>query len=130
MNFLIHRNILSELDETINSGEKSLYAISKFNMLNNFWKKHEEKEERFLEWFEENGKKFPVRKTLIREHRELRGHWKVLEESMSSLNEEKLKIALKIDGCMLIEKLRNHIKREDEFFEEIKGEGIKFDEWD
>ena len=58
--------------------EKILHLLRN---LEEFWKIREDKEERFLELFEKISKeKFPFHKMIIAEHRQLKGHWKILND--------------------------------------------------
>ncbi len=86
-----------------------------------YWNSHEEKEEKFLDWFEENsGEEFPFGKTLVNEHRRLRGHWKVLKDFLLNKRGPQLAAALNTDGKMVLDKIREHIRKEDAFFARTK----------
>lgn len=116
-----HKVIKTKLDGinkafSTNDREKIILTLSDFE---SYWKKHEEKEEKFLDWFEKKtGKKFPYGKTIISEHRQLRGHWKVLKDFLDNKSGPELQIALNTDGKMILDKIRKHVKEEDEFFEQ------------
>jgi DUF438 domain-containing protein len=81
-----------------------------------FWSQHEEKEERFFNWFLDHGGEFPFHKTMIREHEQLKGHWKVLMDFLKNKEDQKLKIALETDGNMILDKFIKHIQKEDNYF--------------
>ena len=61
----------------------------------------------------------------IDEHRELKGHWLVLEECLNSGDELKMRIAIETDGMMLIDKLKKHMDEEDKFFEKVEKKYAK-----
>jgi HD superfamily phosphohydrolase len=85
------------------------------------WNSHELREERiFAEKTKKDGS-FPEETMLIEQHRELRGHWLVLQNALGSDDKEKIRVALDTDGRMLIDKFRNHISFEEEFFDSYKN---------
>ena len=84
----------------------------------NFWTRHEEKEEKYFDLFKKNGKKFPYHKTLVSEHKQLKGHWKVLQGFLENKSDLELEIALDTDGRMLIEKFLKHVDSEERYFDE------------
>ncbi|MEK6893802.1 MAG: hemerythrin domain-containing protein [Nanoarchaeota archaeon] len=112
------QELLLEIENALNEKEPHSYTIIlKFNNLGVFWDKHEKKEERFLDFIAKNRKDFPVEKMLLEQHRELRGHWRVLQEAIHSRSGIPLQVALDTDGRMLIDKFRKHIFLEEEFFD-------------
>jgi hypothetical protein len=56
---------------------------------------------------------------LIGEHIQLRGHWNILQQALGT-DKEALRVALDTDGKILIEKLREHITKENEFFDKLR----------
>jgi len=109
--YLNNPNFLEEIGETIN----------KFGKI---WDSHETKEESFFEWFEKQGGTFPFKKTLLEEHREIRGHWQVIQNFLNSKDKEKLMVALNTDGQMLINKFKAHIGTEERFFDNLFVENL------
>lgn len=84
--------------------------------LKSIWDEHEFKEEGLFSFFEGFGRPFPVESMFLEQHRQLKGHWKILQEAINLQNWEKFEIALNTDGRMLIDKFREHIKAEEDFF--------------
>lgn len=115
-----HKIIKIKLDEiekafSHEDNKRILQILSNFE---SYWNMHEEREEKLIDWFEKkSGKKFPYGKTIINEHRQLRGHWKVLKEFLKHKKGPELQAALDTDGRMILNKIRKHIRDEDEFFD-------------
>ena len=84
-----------------------------------FWKKHEKREESLLRKFNSLGKPFPTEMAILDEHRQLRGHWHIIQESIDSGDNFSIKLAFDTDGAMFIEKLMKHIELENNFFKTI-----------
>ena len=91
----------------------------KIDRLGNLWDKHEEKEERFFKNLQQLKINFPFERMVI-EHREIRGHWRVIQKAIDSKDNNKLRIALDTDGRMFIEKLTKHMVYEEMHFDEIQ----------
>jgi hypothetical protein len=115
-------NFLSEIDSFLDRERIDPPVVA--NVLHDFgniWNSHELREERiFAETTKREGN-FPEETMLIEQHKELRGHWQVLQEAISSEDENKIKIALDTDGRMLIDKFRKHIQFEEEYFDSLKN---------
>ncbi|MBS3077206.1 hemerythrin domain-containing protein [Candidatus Pacearchaeota archaeon] len=113
-------DILSEICSFLDEEEIDSLAIA--NLLHDFgiiWNSHELREERiFAEKNRAGG--FPEETMLVEQHRELRGHWMILQEAIGSGDEEKIRVALDTDGRMLIDKFRKHIQFEEEYFDSNK----------
>jgi hypothetical protein len=56
----------------------------------------------------------------LEEHRQLKGHWKVVQDFLKTSDDNKIRVALDTDGRMLIDKLREHMNAEDNFFDTLK----------
>lgn len=84
-------------------------TISQLMEVYDIWNKHEQKEEAFFKTLKND---FPVGKMEI-EHKQIRGHWKVLFLAIESKDKEKIKIALETDGKMFADKLEKHIAYEE-----------------
>lgn len=107
---------LSEIEEVLNKINININNFShKFNNFNILWDSHEKREEKWFKRFK--GDKFGVfAERFVFEHRELKGHNKVIKDAIKSGDELKVRIALDTDGRILINKLRTHIGRENELF--------------
>lgn len=81
-----------------------------------FWAQHEEKEEKFFDWFAQHGGEIPFHKMIISQHEQLKGHWKIIKDFMETRSDNELEIALDTDGKMIIDKFRKHIEKEEEYF--------------
>lgn len=103
---------------------KSFQIMEITRVLDKVWTEHEIKEEKFFKEFYSKGHSFPTTKMLLDEHRELRGHWKIVLNSVYSNDNEKLRVALDTDGRMLIDKLRRHIDLENKFLNFISEKNI------
>ncbi len=82
-----------------------------------FWSQHEEKEDKYFNWLSNHGEEFPFHKTIISQHQELKGHWKILKDYTKDKNDKQLKIALETDGKMLVDKFTKHIAFEEQYLE-------------
>ncbi len=80
--------------------------------LNDFWDKHEEKEDILFNKLQKKGYPIPVKKILF-DHRQLKKHRESLLIALKSGSERKTKEALRSDGKELINKIRKHMNKED-----------------
>lgn len=113
--------LLKKFEEIIQKGEDKEKIKFFLNNFGRFWNDHEKYEESFFEWFEQNsGKPFPLKKTLLEEHRILKGHWKIIQDSLKTNNEQKIETALETDGKMLLNKFIKHIEIEEDFLRDIE----------
>jgi len=110
---------LSELD-TIIEEEEVNYSnlVHIFNKLEKLWNIHEEKEDEFFHKLKEKGVNLEINKLLF-QHEELRGFRKVIRNAIKSGSEFEIKVAMDTDLKMLINKLRKHMKDEEEIFKKI-----------
>lgn len=119
------REILSKIDACMN-GEKinHLNAMKELEDLKGIWDNHEKREENLLYFFQQLGRPFPVEIMFLKQHKQLRGHFKVLQKAINSKDLNKFEVALDTDGRMLIEKIKRHTESEDKFFDQfiMKGE--------
>lgn len=112
------RTIFMELEGLIDQ-EDSIdipWLTTELERFRNLWNVHELKEEQAFRAFNKEKNQIPIEK-FVTEHRELRGHLKVIDESIASKDHEKIKIALDTDGKMLIDKFKKHMDAEEMFFE-------------
>ncbi len=113
------KNILDRINNFLNEDEINHPNIMKeFEDLKSIWDKHERGEEELLYFFKKFVQKpFPSGAMFIEQHREFKGHWKVLQDAINSQDSDKLNVALDTDGRIFIQKLREHILAEDGFFD-------------
>jgi len=115
-----HRQLLQYLSdlESLPSKRGAIIpeSISSLNKIFNFWDAHEQKEE---DLFKTISKDFPV-KSMETRHRQLRGHWKVLNLALNSQDQEVVKIAIDTDGKMFADKLKEHILIEERLFDKLE----------
>jgi len=95
--------------------------------LHNLWNSHEQKEEKLFAVLAKQNVHVPVER-MVFEHRQLRGHKKVIEEAIKAASESEVKVSLETDGRMMIGKLRKHIKDENEVIYKIATENFSIDE--
>ena len=112
-----HEDIERELVEleAIKEAEEINYANLNhvFRRLHDLWNKHEEKEEKLFPILEKEKIKVPVKKMLF-EHKLLRPHKEALLAAIDSGSEKEICDALNENGVVIIAKLREHIKDEDD----------------
>ena len=111
--------ILNRIDGFFNEDKiNHLNVIKEFEDLKRIWDKHERGEEELLYFFKQFVQKpFPNGTMFIEQHKQFKGHWKVLQDAINSEDLSKLDVALDTDGRMFIRKLREHIDAEDKFFD-------------
>ncbi|PIN90007.1 hypothetical protein COU57_04815 [Candidatus Pacearchaeota archaeon CG10_big_fil_rev_8_21_14_0_10_32_14] len=112
---LLIRGLLDQLEVfIIEQDEIDLDKLSRtLSNIDTLWNAHEEKEEKFLKKISDWGVNLPNEKMIIEEHREIRGHWKILQKSLKSKNKQEVLVTLDTDGKMVIEKFRSHMAREE-----------------
>lgn len=119
--------ILSEIEEIIDSEEINFSnLVHTFNKFFHLWDEHEKNEEELFSFLEKNKINFPIFKFIF-EHRELRGHKKVLEDAIKSGSDFKIKVALDTDGRILINKIKRHMAYEDDILYSLPKEELIFD---
>ena len=117
---------LQELEAIVNS-EPVNYAglIHIFNELNDFWNKHEEKEEVVFDVLRGNGFKIPT-KEINFEHGELSKLRGEIFEAVNSGKEDKIIGVLRTKGVKMIEKVRSHMEKEDWILLSTPWEQVEF----
>jgi hypothetical protein len=101
--------------ETVMEDEEFNYTNMQhvFRKLNSIWNSHEEREEMFLKNLLSENTSFPIEKRKI-EHRELRGHCKVINDAINSGDVGEMEVSLETDGKMMIDKFRKHMVDEED----------------
>ena len=101
--------------ETIMSEEQLNYPnlIHVLKTLFKLWEEHEIKEEKIFPILKQEKIIIPV-KTMLWEHSQLRPHRTSIITALNSGNDSNIKTALDKSGKIIIERLRAHIKSEDE----------------
>ena len=82
------------------------------------WNFHEAKEEHIFNYVKKEN--LPEKKSVIDKHRELRGHWKVLNMALNTGDDSKIKVAIDTDGRMLFKRLIKHMRDEEDYFTKLK----------
>ncbi len=105
--------------ETIIDEEDINYSnlIHIFKKLFNFWDAHEEKEDALLTKIVGDDK---VEK-MLSQHKELKGHKKVIQDAINSGNESEVKATLDTDVRFFIDKVRKHISEEEKMFSKLNS---------
>ena len=115
---------LGEMSSFLDGGKIDLLLIANLlRDLGNVWNSHELREERIFAEIMDNGGAFPEETMLIEQHKELKGHWTVLQDAVASGDKEKVQVALDTDGRMLIDKFRKHIEFEENYFDVLAEDG-------
>ncbi|MEK6895433.1 MAG: hemerythrin domain-containing protein [Nanoarchaeota archaeon] len=94
-----------------------------FKRLDQFWKEHEDKEERVFNFLDSKGIAVPIKKILF-EHGNLRSYRKKLIDSINSGSEYNIKQTLENEGVKLLNEIKGHIEREEWVLVSIKWETI------
>lgn len=117
------RSILTQIEKIIGSEneEETMKVAHLLTAFKDLWDKHEIREEDFFDELADLGKHNPENadERFVSEHRQLRGHWKILFDAVNSYDPAELKVSLDTDGRMLIEKFRNHMASEEIFFDKL-----------
>ena len=113
----------NELIDGVGNEAHYVEIRSLLEKLGEYWDEHEVREERYFEELNKLGLNFPMVKMKI-EHRQLRGHWKVIRAALDLKEDLELGVCLDTDGRMLIDKLRRHINAEESFFETLSVPGV------
>jgi hypothetical protein len=120
---------LKELETVIDSGQEDELNYSNllhvFKKLQDFWNSHETREEQFFSNLAKD-KNFSFEK-MTTAHRLLRGHFKVLNDAIKSNNETEIIASLDTDGRMLISKIREHMREEEELMNNLISNKSKVD---
>ncbi|MFH1425554.1 MAG: hemerythrin domain-containing protein [archaeon] len=110
-------DLLSDIEAFYKDDSNSFYLTTLFKRLNRIWDEHELREERIFQVSKEKGMPFPNETMLLQEHRELKGHWKVIEKALAKGNKKEIRTSLDTDCKMLISKFKNHIAGEEDYFD-------------
>jgi len=115
--------ILGELEDCMKKRDETSYHNG-CKLVKNFgkvWDEHEEREDNLFDVVRKLGTPIPYEQMLLKEHVDLRGHWKVLNDSIKSGDMDKFFVALDTDGRMLIEKFIKHIGKEEAYFDSLEA---------
>lgn len=114
------RSILKKLEDfTLEKENIDLEKLSRtLKNLDILWNTHEKEEEEFFKRLSSYKDKFSSEKMLIEEHKELKGHWKVLQISLKKEDKKEIFITLDTDGRMLIQKFKDHMAKEENIIKE------------
>ena len=112
-------NTISKINSLIGKKNSQEEVIILLKSLSNIWHSHEEKEEVLFSSIKQHSREYFPEEMLIEQHRELRGHWKVLSKVINLNNPLKLEVALDTDGKMLISKFIKHIDEEEMLFDKL-----------
>lgn len=112
------RDILLAIESMIGNAPTSKELNILLDKFHERWDAHEKKEENSLKLFKRSNLQLQFKKAVLGEHRELRGHWRVIKNALKS-DEKIIDVALDTDGRMLIEKLRKHMEFEENFFDKV-----------
>lgn len=118
-----HEKILDSLNEIYtlidNKENMDIEDFShQFNRLHDLIDSHEKREEKLFKRFKRNDLNILLERFVF-EHRELRGHKKVINDAIKSNDKFKVAVALETDGFLLIDKLKRHISMENEMFDRL-----------
>ena len=116
---------IDELEAIISSDEINYpNLIHVFKNLVPVWNSHEDKEEKLFSKLQKSYPEldFSIVDRMLFDHKELKGHRKVVSDAISSGSEFEIKVALDTDGRMMIDKIRRHIKDENELFDIIQNQ--------
>jgi len=114
------RKILVGILGLINTKKLRIKELkARFHELGVLWNVHEAKEDHIFNHMSKRD--FPEEKSLIEQHRELRGHWKVLNDALDEGKDSEIRVSIDTDGKMLAEKFISHIDREERYFSKLKG---------
>lgn len=83
--------------------------------MDDFWDKHEGKEEQFFSTLSKKGFPIPSKKIFF-EHSKFKKHRQNIVDAINSGNENEVKKVLQSDGIFLVQEMREHMKQEDWIF--------------
>jgi len=119
-----HNKIIDYLDKI----QQFIEGTFEYNEFYNLYKEfltflnnHEKNESQFFPMFEEYSKF----KEIHIDHKAIKGYNKVIALALETHYEPYIKVTLEIDGKMLIRRLREHIKKEEEFLKKT-SESISY----
>ena len=115
---VIIKRFLREIESSIRNKINRESLLNLLRKFESFWSQHEEKEERFFNTISTLESDFPYHKTIITNHKNLRGHWKVLINYLKNKPDLELQIALETDGKMFLNKFQEHVAYEEKYLSE------------
>ncbi|PIN89688.1 hypothetical protein COU57_05600 [Candidatus Pacearchaeota archaeon CG10_big_fil_rev_8_21_14_0_10_32_14] len=83
----------------------------------NFWNAHEQKEERFFMTLD--NLEFITKMNF--EHKAIKGYKKIISMALETHYEPYIKVTLEIDGKMMINRIQDHIRKEEELLSKLKN---------
>ena len=120
---IIMRESLNEIEMLIARERYEEMSLLKERLLAfaALWEKHEKKEEVFFNELKSINPAFANEMMFLNQHRQLRGHWKVIKDAINRSREDTLNfwITLETDGKMMFDKFRQHINAEDDFLNNL-----------
>ena len=115
---VIIKRFLKEIESSIKNKINRESLLSLLRKFESFWSQHEEKEEKFFKTISTIESDFPYHRTIIADHEDLRGHWKVILDYLKNKPDLELQIALETDGKMFLDKFQEHIALEERYLSE------------
>ncbi len=115
------KRLLNDLRRFIDSNFDYNKFTETFKEFVRFWNVHEKKEEALFSKFENT--EFVRRMNF--EHKAIKGYRKVIAMALETHYEPYIKVTLEIDGKMMINRLNEHILREEEFLSKLENRLIK-----
>ncbi len=112
---VVIKNFLKEIESSIKDKINRQTLLALLRKFESFWSQHEEKEENFFKTISTLDNDFPYHKTIITDHKNLRGHWKVIIGYIKNKSDLELQTALETDGKMFLDKFQEHIAYEEKF---------------
>jgi hypothetical protein len=83
------------------------------------WNAHESHEDKLLAAIGGDHFSRDEQHLILSQHRELKGHWRILTHAIIQQDPETLRVALDTDGRMLFDKFRKHIAHENSLFKMV-----------
>ena len=112
---VIIKRFLKEIESSITNKINRESLLNLLRKFESFWSQHEEKEERFFNTISNLENDFLYHKTIITDHKNLRGHWKILINYIKNKPDLDLQIALETDGKMFLDKFQEHLAHEGKY---------------
>lgn len=114
------RRILAKMLNVVDAKELKISDLKKCcHELNVLWDSHEAKEDHIFNHMIKDSQ-FPGEKGILEQHRQLRGHWKVLKDALETGQNLKIKVAIDTDGRMLVDKFMKHMDGEERYFDKFE----------
>jgi len=112
------KNLIDLIESILDRKENQEDIIDLLREFQKVWDKHEREEDEFFTKLSGQVTNLPE-KMFLKQHKELRGHWIVINKSIDPRNPDKFSVALDTDCRMLIDKFRKHFKEEEEIINKI-----------